>query len=594
MRMTFVLALAGLLCACDPQTAPTPALEVYLRSDLSAAELAGSRVEATFRTDVVGLAPGPRSFAVEDLALVQIGSSGGALVGVYEGLEAARFDVTLTFRGGGADGRTGSAVVDFVADGAQQVVVLVLRDAATCATDTDCPASPCADERCEDGLCFVTRTASWSEACACDVDVDCPGAGECGTGRCVDHVCEVAADDEACGATGVCRADLSCDLVSCRGREAGDECRTATGPCDRGERCVAGERECPPDRVRGVGEACSDAGARGFCEDDGSGALSCDTSCVAGEPCQIDCRTGHMQCTPEPTCVLESDAADGTTCAPGSTCVAASTCLDGACVPGSITVGAFCGDDPFAECVGRPTCTAEGVCEVQLVAPGTPCGDTSPVCQALACSATGICAANNLATDERCPPTRVGDCGVAICGTGLSGEWTCTSRTAPDYESICGASPPCYQRTCLPSTLRCVDIPAFDYESCACGENYTGGFYCENQVCVGCSPCVDGIQDGGESDIDCGGDVECPACEPGRRCTQPYDCVTGACLPSGVCASWECVDGVQGGDESDVDCGGADCGACGLGLACRDAADCLSLNCDAGVCVCPGPGPICE
>jgi len=44
--------------------------------------------------------------------------------------------------------------------------------------------------------------------------------------------------------------------------------------------------------------------------------------------------------------------------------------------------------------------------------------------------------------------------------------------------------------------------------------------------------CFDGVRDGRESDIDCGGD--CPACEPGDRCWFPSDCESGRCADS-VC-----------------------------------------------------------
>jgi hypothetical protein len=46
--------------------------------------------------------------------------------------------------------------------------------------------------------------------------------------------------------------------------------------------------------------------------------------------------------------------------------------------------------------------------------------------------------------------------------------------------------------------------------------------------------CFDGVRDGPESDVDCGGD--CPACERGNRCTSPHDCY------SGRCAEWVCAE----------------------------------------------------
>jgi hypothetical protein len=44
--------------------------------------------------------------------------------------------------------------------------------------------------------------------------------------------------------------------------------------------------------------------------------------------------------------------------------------------------------------------------------------------------------------------------------------------------------------------------------------------------------CGDGVRNGDESDVDCGG--ECPACERGNSCRVPTDCY------SGRCAAWIC------------------------------------------------------
>src|SRR5512143_701555 len=48
-------------------------------------------------------------------------------------------------------------------------------------------------------------------------------------------------------------------------------------------------------------------------------------------------------------------------------------------------------------------------------------------------------------------------------------------------------------------------------------------------------------------------------------------------------AASSCYDGVQNGPESDVDCGG-DCPLCDIGRACRVARDCQSGLCTAGQC----------
>lgn len=64
---------------------------------------------------------------------------------------------------------------------------------------------------------------------------------------------------------------------------------------------------------------------------------------------------------------------------------------------------------------------------------------------------------------------------------------------------------------------------------------------------------------------------------------------TRECQPEthGDSCEHTCSDGVQNGEETDVDCGGP-CGGCGLTEACAEDADCESLYCGAGdVCVTP-------
>ncbi|MEO0727097.1 MAG: zinc metalloprotease, partial [Bacteroidota bacterium] len=62
------------------------------------------------------------------------------------------------------------------------------------------------------------------------------------------------------------------------------------------------------------------------------------------------------------------------------------------------------------------------------------------------------------------------------------------------------------------------------------------GVDCGGSDCPACPTCDDGIQNGDETGIDCGGS-DCPACPT-------------------------CDDGIQNGDETGVDCGGSDCPAC--------------------------------
>ena len=90
-----------------------------------------------------------------------------------------------------------------------------------------------------------------------------------------------------------------------------------------------------------------------------------------------------------------------------------------------------------------------------------------------------------------------------------------------------------------------------------------------------CSSCSDGVKNGDETEIDCGG--SCPLC-PGT-CNIDADCPGGYCW-EGLCA--RCDDGIQNGDETDVDCGGS-CSLCPG--TCNVDADCSEGYCWEGLCV---------
>lgn len=95
--------------------------------------------------------------------------------------------------------------------------------------------------------------------------------------------------------------------------------------------------------------------------------------------------------------------------------------------------------------------------------------------------------------------------------------------------------------------------------------------------------CVNLELDLGESDVDCGG--ECDPCELSQSCAVNGDCASNFCS-GGVCTQTSCEDGIRNGWESDVDCGGKVCTGCALGQACTSREDCASNYCDvlSGVC----------
>jgi hypothetical protein len=85
-------------------------------------------------------------------------------------------------------------------------------------------------------------------------------------------------------------------------------------------------------------------------------------------------------------------------------------------------------------------------------------------------------------------------------------------------------------------------------------------------------PCSLGACDGLGSCLECLSSADCPS----KVCT------------AGVCAAASCGDGVKNGSESDVDCGGS-CNGCELGESCGVPADCASKACTGGKCVAGGP-----
>ena len=90
------------------------------------------------------------------------------------------------------------------------------------------------------------------------------------------------------------------------------------------------------------------------------------------------------------------------------------------------------------------------------------------------------------------------------------------------------------------------------------------GVDCGGPDCAPCATCDDGVQNGNETGVDCGG----PDCAPCATCNDGVqngnetgvDCGGLDCVP---CAT--CNDGVQNGNETGIDCGGPDCAPCNTG-----------------------------
>jgi photosystem II stability/assembly factor-like uncharacterized protein len=131
--------------------------------------------------------------------------------------------------------------------------------------------------------------------------------------------------------------------------------------------------------------------------------------------------------------------------------------------------------------------------------------------------------------------------------------------------------------------------------ACALGRACATGADCQSKRCSSQSVCIaascsDGIQDGDETGVDCGGScAPCNQAPVGQSCHASSECQTGLCSAN-VCRAASCADGVKNGNETGVDCGGGTCPACPRGQPCSGNSDCLSgSGCLCGRCSSPGP-----
>ena len=453
-------------------------------------------------------------------------------------------------------------------------------EAATCSdgvlngteTDLDCGGAACsgcdAGESCDgddDCLSLVCSDGGLCEAPTCDdgvtngdeTDVDC-GGDTCDP--CVDgQSCVDAGDCESMVCLGLACQPSACDDGVVNGDETDVDCGGSCQPCDDGESCVT-SGDCESLVCDGGSDTC----AAPTCGDGVQNQGESDTDC--GGPCGATCNDGES-CDDGGDCV--SLVCDGGT----NTC-SAPTCSDGLQNQGE--TDADCGGPCGATCSDGESCDDGGDC-ISLV-----CDGVANTCSAPSCS-DGV--QNQGETDADCG----GPCG-ATCdpGEGCSGNADCVSLVCDGGSNTC-AAPSCSDGV-LNGTESDADCGGSCGSTCETGEGCGLGADCVSLVCdpifETCSAptCADGVQNGDETDADCGG--ACGAtCDDGEGCSSAGDCLSGVCDGvSDTCVAPSCSDGVQNGDETGLDCGGSCGGTCDTGDACIDGDDCLSAGCTAGAC----------
>ncbi len=187
-----------------------------------------------------------------------------------------------------------------------------------------------------------------------------------------------------------------------------------------------------------------------------------------------------------------------------------------------------------------------------------------PCSEGLLCQTDADCEAdtrcNIFSGEPRC------ERGVPTCEDGLFNGF----ETGPD----CGGP------HCGPCTLGFpCDSDADCIEGATCTERLG------TTICV--EHCDNDVRDADEVGVDCGG-ASCDLCPLESECETDEDCASGICdtgrqVPECVRLD-TCRDGVQNGEETDVDCGGSLCRACELGESCLEDSDCGVNACFDEVC----------
>ncbi|HIN86020.1 MAG TPA: hypothetical protein EYN06_06020 [Myxococcales bacterium] len=151
--------------------------------------------------------------------------------------------------------------------------------------------------------------------------------------------------------------------------------------------------------------------------------------------------------------------------------------------------------------------------------------------------------------------------GRRVIWFGKMEDWMGYITIYPFY--VCTLAETLYLQQCLTGTIR---------SDC---QWLTNCHPIETGICPSES-CINGTQDGTESDIDCGG--SCLACAENKACNTQSDCYSDMSCENGKCAivpiveppviEVSCDNQIQDGDETDVDCGGSCPKKCENGQKC--------------------------
>ncbi|MEM8525362.1 MAG: M43 family zinc metalloprotease [Bacteroidota bacterium] len=378
-----------------------------------------------------------------------------------------------------------------------------------------------------------------------------------GDGNCsADDFCEdtptTAGSNRGCPDVDSCPDSPGRDQVENQMDYTDDACRNMFTQCQKDRmRIVMGDTgEGSPRREILINSTACGAGVEPTCDD----------GIQNGDEEGVDC--GGSVCPPcmmEPTCDdgIQNGDEEGVDCG-GSDCppcMMEPTCDDG--IQNGDEEGVDCGGSDCPPCMIEPTCD-DGIQNGDEE--GVDCGGSDcPPCMMQTCDApTGLFETNNTGTSVTLNWTAVAAANsYTVQGRQLgSSNWQLTMNSNTNSTTISNniVNGVTYEWRVRSNC----DDGNSDYSEIA---TFVAGD-------TGGEPtCDDGIQNGDEEGVDCGGSV-CPPCMMEPTCDdgiqngdeEGVDCGGSDCPPCMMEPT--CDDGIQNGDEEGVDCGGSDCPPC--------------------------------
>jgi hypothetical protein len=433
-----------------------------------------------------------------------------------------------------------------------------------CKTDGDCltgdgcdvATKTCDANLCNDGIKDGNETdvdCGGSTCSGCPVGKACGATSDCLAGEGCDVTFKTC-DGNTCsdGAEDGTETDVDCGGPTCAGCAVGKRCN-ATSDCIVGEGCDVATKHCDPNE-------CNDGVKDGTETDVDCGGATC-SGCGVNKKCNVD-----ADCVAPGGCDVTTKTCDANQCHDGAKDGTETDVDCGGALCAACAIGASC--NVTSDCLAPEGCDkTTKTCDANECNDGSEDGSETDVdcgggtCSGCAvnkkCVSTTDCLAGEGCdtTTKRCDPNECND------GTedGAETDVDCGGPTC----SGCAVNKKCV------STTDCLAGEGCDKTTKTCDAN----------------ECNDGSKDGAETDIDCGGPT-CSSCGVGKSCLVNSDCLGGdGCdKTTKTCDANDCNDGIKDGAETDVDCGGGTCAACALGQICVAGTDCASGNCHGGTC----------